>query len=248
MDKQQIIDYVMNSPANTNKMVLSDMLDGITQGGGGSADVVSVKINRDENNNLVADMPHQDIYDAVLADKIVMLTRTDTHKNYFYVRTEEDEELTTLIFYSTPTIGESGSESEGVSADALAISLEDLPINDFRDRWDRYSLLGSPTILYLNSDLETGGFSISGISEDGEWDDNPTLYQVIDIFDSNIVSRIMVGGYGSDSWYTDLNYAFVPIAYDDNTNRIYFMAMQNNNGTVTTSYENIDLSNLPTEK
>ena len=27
MDKQQIIDYVMNSPANTNKMVLSDMLD-----------------------------------------------------------------------------------------------------------------------------------------------------------------------------------------------------------------------------
>ena len=33
MDKQQIIDYVMNSPANTNKMVLSDMLDGV--GGGG---------------------------------------------------------------------------------------------------------------------------------------------------------------------------------------------------------------------
>lgn len=209
----------------------------------GGTDLVRVKISRDENDNLVADMPCQDIYDAVLADKIVMLTDTDTHKNYFYALAEEEEaEITALVFYSTPTI----TEVEGIYEDVLVISLEDCSIYDGENRWGCNSCQGSPTILYLDIDPETGSFRINGISENDEYNDNPTRYQVIDMFDSNVVFRIMIGGYGGGRWYTDLNYAFVPIAYDNNTDSIYFMVMYNNNGTVTTSYKSIDLSNLPT--
>lgn len=39
MEKQQIIDYVMNSPANTNPNVLGTMLDGI---GGGGVEMTTV--------------------------------------------------------------------------------------------------------------------------------------------------------------------------------------------------------------
>lgn len=34
MSKEQVMDYVMNSPANTNPNVLSGMLDSVAQGGG----------------------------------------------------------------------------------------------------------------------------------------------------------------------------------------------------------------------
>lgn len=37
MSKEQVMDYVMNSPANTNPNVLSGMLDSIANAGGGYA-------------------------------------------------------------------------------------------------------------------------------------------------------------------------------------------------------------------
>lgn len=40
MDKDKVIDYVMNSPANTNRAVLEGMLDGIAQGGGGAEPLI----------------------------------------------------------------------------------------------------------------------------------------------------------------------------------------------------------------
>jgi len=36
MSKEQVMDYVMNSPANTNPNVLSSLLDSVAQGGGTS--------------------------------------------------------------------------------------------------------------------------------------------------------------------------------------------------------------------
>lgn len=37
MDKNDIIEYVMNTPHNTNKAVLSSMLNQLTEGGGGGS-------------------------------------------------------------------------------------------------------------------------------------------------------------------------------------------------------------------
>lgn len=48
MSKEQVINYVMNSPANTNKAVLEGMLDGI--GGGGTSEVAVYHFKSDEDN------------------------------------------------------------------------------------------------------------------------------------------------------------------------------------------------------
>ena len=44
MSKEQVMDYVMNSPANTNPNVLSGMLDSVAQSGGGTVEVSKIKI------------------------------------------------------------------------------------------------------------------------------------------------------------------------------------------------------------
>ena len=51
MTKEEILDYVMNTPENTNRMVLSDMLDefssGSGGGGGGSALLITATYDSD---------------------------------------------------------------------------------------------------------------------------------------------------------------------------------------------------------
>ena len=50
MDKNDIIEYVMNTPHNTNKAVLSSMLNQLTEGGGGgSSDFTEAKITINAN-------------------------------------------------------------------------------------------------------------------------------------------------------------------------------------------------------
>ena len=44
MSKEQVMDYVMNSPANTNPNVLSGMLDSVAESGGGTVEVSKIKI------------------------------------------------------------------------------------------------------------------------------------------------------------------------------------------------------------
>ena len=44
MDKDKIIDYVMNSPQNTNRAVLNSMLDDTSSGGGGS-DIAIIRLD-----------------------------------------------------------------------------------------------------------------------------------------------------------------------------------------------------------
>ena len=43
MTKEEILDYVMNTPENTNRMVLSDMLDELQTGGGSGGLVVETE-------------------------------------------------------------------------------------------------------------------------------------------------------------------------------------------------------------
>ena len=44
MDKNDIIDYVMHTPHNTNKAVLNGMLNQLTEGGGGSSDFSTAEV------------------------------------------------------------------------------------------------------------------------------------------------------------------------------------------------------------
>ena len=48
MTKEEILDYVMDTPENTNRMVLSDMLDEFSSGSG-SGSVLIVEISEEEN-------------------------------------------------------------------------------------------------------------------------------------------------------------------------------------------------------
>lgn len=43
MDKDKILDYVMNSPENTNRAVLSSMLDSMSSGGGNDESIFIIK-------------------------------------------------------------------------------------------------------------------------------------------------------------------------------------------------------------
>lgn len=45
MTKQDIIEYVMNTPHNTNKAVLSSMLNQLVEGGGGSSDFSTAEVS-----------------------------------------------------------------------------------------------------------------------------------------------------------------------------------------------------------
>ena len=51
MTKQDIIDYVMTTPKNTNKAVLSNMLDQLAEDGGGESNLAIYKVNIINNTN-----------------------------------------------------------------------------------------------------------------------------------------------------------------------------------------------------
>ena len=67
MTKEEILDYVVNSPENTNRRVLSDMLDEFNSGsgGGGGSSVLIVKITSDNNwENFTCDKTFDEILAA----------------------------------------------------------------------------------------------------------------------------------------------------------------------------------------
>ena len=57
MDKDKIIDYVMNSPANTNKAVLEGMLDGV-DGGGSNVIVITANIIQNGDSYSIDSVSH----------------------------------------------------------------------------------------------------------------------------------------------------------------------------------------------
>lgn len=76
MTKEDILDYVINTPNNTNRMVLSDMLDEFnSNSGGGGADILVVHLNEDEETgNLSIDKTHAELYAAQMAGKPILAT------------------------------------------------------------------------------------------------------------------------------------------------------------------------------
>lgn len=70
MTKNEILDYVMNTPDNTNRMVLSDMLDSFSSGSSSGGLVVHVTL---EAGASVFDKTWQEIHDAMEAGTSVLV-------------------------------------------------------------------------------------------------------------------------------------------------------------------------------
>ncbi len=62
MSKEDVINYVMTTPGNPNKAVLSGMLDSVADAGGGSTMIVNVDVTDPQNPTI--DRAFQEIKDA----------------------------------------------------------------------------------------------------------------------------------------------------------------------------------------
>lgn len=98
MDKNDIIEYVMNTPHNTNRAVLSSMLNQLTEGDGGSSDFSTAQMT---------------IINTV-EDSLVNLTgvRVDTQTNELFSDDELGYGTTTVIvvLYKGNAKGSIGAE------------------------------------------------------------------------------------------------------------------------------------------
>ena len=74
MTMDEIINYAINSPENTNPNVLKSMLSSLNVGGGQSNDVEIIKFHIDEENKL--DLTWQEIKDA-LDREAILLNKTE---------------------------------------------------------------------------------------------------------------------------------------------------------------------------
>ena len=73
MDKNQILDYVMNSPGNTNRAVLSGMLDSITGNEVARFDVnVTMDYQTDHYEVTGWDKTFEEIFEAYNSGKIIV--------------------------------------------------------------------------------------------------------------------------------------------------------------------------------
>lgn len=75
MTKEEILDYILQTPENTNRRVLSDMLDEFSSGGsGGNSDIFIVTYTDDENDEgtLTCDKTLAEITAAMEAGKIII--------------------------------------------------------------------------------------------------------------------------------------------------------------------------------
>jgi len=69
MSKEDIINYVMTTPGNPNRAVLSGMLDSIADAGGGNDFIVNFTTN--DGMNYTADKTYTEISDALVGGKNV---------------------------------------------------------------------------------------------------------------------------------------------------------------------------------
>ena len=75
MTKEEILDYVMNSPENTNRMVLNDMLNELQTGGGGAT---VVHCNWDTG---ILDMTAEELLTAAKSSFTVLVFASDTEES-----------------------------------------------------------------------------------------------------------------------------------------------------------------------
>lgn len=96
MTKEEILDYVMNSPENTNRVVLSDMLNELVNSSTGGGGLV---VNLSEDG--VFDKTWKEIYDVISAGASVFLKYPDDTDPQFGI--EKKMEPVASIFHDTGT-------------------------------------------------------------------------------------------------------------------------------------------------
>ena len=109
MGKEQIIDYVMNSPANTNRAVLEGMLDEIG-GGGTSEPLIVIPHFNTEDNGEYLNKTWQELWDAYISGKQVLLVHdtSDEIGSNIYAReleAVENENGYYYIYFYNQTFG-----------------------------------------------------------------------------------------------------------------------------------------------
>lgn len=82
MDKQQIIDYVMETPENINPVILGQFLDELGGGGGGATDfkifiVNETRVYNGRDYTATLDKTWKEIYDATEEGYDIMLVKED---------------------------------------------------------------------------------------------------------------------------------------------------------------------------
>ena len=87
MNKNDILDYVMNTPGNTNRAVLSGMLDGLESGSGSDVKVLEVRFTEKSDNVYTCDVDQIVLREEYEAGTIIR-GKIHTGGDYFYV-TEE---------------------------------------------------------------------------------------------------------------------------------------------------------------
>lgn len=72
MTKEEILDYVMDTPENTNRMVLSDMLDEFSSssGGGGSSALLITATYDSDTEMMTLDKTYGEISTAIVAGQM----------------------------------------------------------------------------------------------------------------------------------------------------------------------------------
>lgn len=84
MSKEQVMDYVMNSPANTNPNVLSGMLDSVAQGGG-TVEPYTVRVN--PTSGADCELWVQDVtkHDLISVDEIIAMLKSGRNVGFVII-------------------------------------------------------------------------------------------------------------------------------------------------------------------
>jgi hypothetical protein len=124
MTKEEILNYVMNTPENTNRMVLNDMLDKLVNSSGGGSDnfdVVFTYTRGERETVVVSDKTFDEAAAAISAGKHIRAElRPSTWPSDGTIRDLStnvdliDGDVDTIWFLSAPEVDEGGIEQIGI--------------------------------------------------------------------------------------------------------------------------------------
>jgi len=102
MTKEEILNYVMDTPENTNRMVLSDMLDEFNTGGGSDGICLIVISPDPDTGNPVADKTFTEAIEALEQNKIVQIkvAMQEGMGTYYFAKKYNSE--TSITFTGIP--------------------------------------------------------------------------------------------------------------------------------------------------
>ena len=112
MSKEDVIEYVMTTPSNPNRAVLSGMLDSIAEAGGGSAEPLIVNLVWDEDNErYYGNKTYGEIKTAFMAGTKVVYVTENTWDTVFGLSENLDSGYTGYAYYGNGQSSQTGQKS-----------------------------------------------------------------------------------------------------------------------------------------